>query len=126
MSTTRKTPSRSPARPRGKPVEMPEVIKLSSDDPTPDKELVDLFEIDGEMYRMWLNPPASVGLRYLKINREQGTESGAQYLLETMLDGDGYDALMNYGKLTDEQFESIMKACEKYAVGAKEKRQGNG
>lgn len=100
--------------------EAPEVVKLETGANPQEKKYVTLFSIDGTDYDVWINPSASLGLKYIKFIRQKGQEAAAQFLLESMLGEEGYDALMNFEELLDEQFEAIFKQVEKLALGAKE------
>lgn len=111
MSNTKKA-----KRPDNEP---PELIKLESA-PAPERETAELFSIDGETYGVWLNPPANIGLQYLKMARVRGNDIAAQWLMEQMIGEDGYEALMDFDSLTEESLKQIVNACEEHALGPKE------
>lgn len=76
-----------------------------------------LFTINDEGYDLWINPPASVGLTYLKMCRTEGTESAAVWLLEQMIGEDGYEALMNYPELDSKDLDKLLRVCKDYSMG---------
>jgi len=96
-----------------------EVIRFDKPEETVEEEqkFQPLFFVGDDQYDLWVNPPATVGLRYLKEVRENGSESGAVWLLYQMIGEDGYDALMNLKDLKEKQIEQIVKICKQYSMG---------
>lgn len=106
--------------------DVPEVLHFSSERPVEEEQkFVPIFTVDDKEYELWTNPPASVGLRYLRMVREEGTESSAVWLLEQMIGEDGYEALMNLPDLKAGDLERIMKICKEYSMGDEEGGAGN-
>lgn len=98
-------------------------FKTDPDDTGEEEEYVPLFTIDDKSYDLWINPPASVGLEYLKRAADYGVEAAAVWILEEMIGEDGYAALQNYKKLEVKQLEKILAICKRHAMGDE---QGNG
>lgn len=105
-----------------------EVMELNSGDSVVEEQkLVPIFRIDGVSYDLWVNPPATVGLKYLKRVRMDGGESAAQWLMEEMIGEDGYLALMEFDALTKQQLDRILDLCKEHAMGNQEESPaGNG
>lgn len=78
--------------------------------PTVD-ETVELFAIDDQSYFIPSKPRMNVGLKYLKIAREENGDSATAYLLESLLGTAGWEALTEYDGLTTEEFEQIVEAA---------------
>jgi hypothetical protein len=101
-----------------------DVLRLSTKDESEPIEMVTLFEIDDTTYQVPKNPSPTVGLRYLKICKTEGPEAGAYYLLSNMLGEQGYEALMDYEQLTQDQYDFILTAALRIATGKTERPKG--
>lgn len=100
-----------------RPAERPEVVHFTSAAPEEEQKFETLFTVDDKEYALWINPPASVGLAYLKMVKEENTEAAAVWLLEQMIGEDGYEALMGLPDLKEEDLTRIMKICKQYSMG---------
>jgi len=112
-----------PAGLQGRPIsdQEYEVLRLTSEqEPEPEKR-VPLFFLDDVEYTVVSNPPPTVGLRYLHILATEGEGQASFYLLSKMLGADGYEALMNYESLTQEQYDKVLEAAVTISVGKKER-----
>lgn len=99
----------------------PEVLHFSTTEPVQEEQKYELlFTVDEKEYFLWTNPPASVGLAYLKKVKTENPEAAAVWLLEQMIGEDGYQALTELPDLKDEDLEQIMKICKEYSTGDKE------
>jgi hypothetical protein len=104
-----------PAR-ASKPAEKPKLIELNA--PTAEVARVELFSINGKAYTVPTSMPQNKGLRYVNIARKQGPEASADYLLETLLGEEAYDALMDYDALTEEDMTNILEAVTAIAIAS--------
>ncbi|GIH26074.1 hypothetical protein Aph01nite_43840 [Acrocarpospora phusangensis] len=85
-----------------------------------------LFYIDDVEYRIPVKLPVNLGLRYLRLIRQQGRDLAADWLLEQVLSEEGYEALANQDFDDDEeQFEHLFQIIERRALGQKEGAAGN-
>jgi hypothetical protein len=102
-----------------------DILKLSSKDEGEEIEYITLFELDDRAFKVPKNPSPTVGLRYLKILKEEGEGQAAYYLLNNMLSEEGYEALLNYEALTQPQYDFILAAALRIATGKTERPKGN-
>jgi hypothetical protein len=102
-----------------------DVLRLSSKDEGEEVEYVTLFELDDKPFQVPKNPSPTVGLRYLHILRHEGEGQAAYFMLSKMLGEKGYDALMDYEKLTQDQYDFILTAAIRIATGKTERPKGN-
>jgi hypothetical protein len=110
-------------------------IRFSSEaEPDPKREQrVPLFYIDEEAYTVPRFPAPTIGLRYLKLAHEEGSDEANYWLLTSMLGDEGYEALMDYsdkGKLTDEDYDAVvakaLRIVSRQDGGPKGKNRQNG
>jgi hypothetical protein len=102
-----------------------EILRLSTKDKGEPIKMVELFEIDDKPYSVPLKPSPTVGLKYLHILKHEGQQEAAYYMLSTMLGEAGYEALMNYEQLTEEQYNFVLGAALRIATGKNERPKGN-
>jgi hypothetical protein len=76
-----------------------------------------LFRLDGQEYEVLTNPPASMMLAYFDRVRKQGANVAFSWLLEEMLGGDGYQAIMTSPKVSQSDFKAVGEAVMKILVG---------
>jgi len=105
--------------------DVPDVVRLSTSAKRAPVETVPVFYIDDVEYSMPRRVHPNVGLQYLRMARDKGPEIAVVWLLEEVLGTEGYEALMGYDALTDEQLGQVMEIIKRNALGAQEK-QGNG
>lgn len=91
----------------------------------PEAERDPLFYIDGVEYTIPSKVPASLGLRYLRVLREEGAAEAAGEMLERVLGTETYDALMECEAVDDEQMQRIMRIVEHKVMGQLESTTGN-
>lgn len=129
MAAPRK-PNGKATRPRPvaavKDGDTPNVVRLTTSAAPVEVEKVPLFEIDGVEYGMPARIGPNVGLKALRIARTQGSDVAEAWLLEEVLGGEGYEALMNFNALEVEDLEQIMSIVQKHVMGQAERRAGNG
>lgn len=103
------------------------LIKLPSlKDSEESIEMVDVFELDDEVYQMPKNPSAGIALEYLKRQSEGGPDRAIYYMLARMLGEDVYDLLMEHPSLTQEHLEQIIQVVEEHMLGATQGKNQNG
>ncbi len=90
--------------------------KVAEDKPV---EMVDLFEIDDDVYQMPAKPSGGVALGYLDISVESGPEKATKWLIEEAIGEDGYQALMDHPDLEPETLEKIIDAIKDHYLGSK-------
>jgi hypothetical protein len=95
------------------------VIELKST-PVEERQAVDLFSIDGQVYQMPVKVGANIALGYMKLVRTHGQEAAMGWALEKVLGTDAYDALMACDDVEAEDLEAIMKAVHENVMGAVE------
>lgn len=100
-----------------------EPVRLTRTEPEP-AELVTLFYLDDEEYKVPARFPVNVALKYLRMARTEGQEVASGWLLEQVLGEDGYTALMNWGGLELEHLEQISTIAHKLVVGELEGPKG--
>ena len=83
-----------------------------------------LFSIDGVDYDIPAKPRANLALKYLWEVKTRGQEVAAAVLLEELVGADGFQALMAYDDLTEEQLASVMEAAQKVVLGNREAPKG--
>lgn len=83
-------------------------------------EMIDLFELDGEMYQIPAQPKINMVLKYLNMARTESEDKAIGWLLEQMVGEDAYHALMDFDDLTADQLKTIMMVVENTAMGALE------
>lgn len=101
------------------------MIELTTKAPA-DRQMVDLFSIDGQVYQMPVQVGANIALGYMKLVRTHGQEAAMGWALERVLGEDAYNALMTCDEVEPEDLEAIMKAVLENVMGAVESGKGNG
>jgi hypothetical protein len=112
-----------------------DLIRFSSEaEPDPKREQrIPLFLIDEVEYTVPRFPAPTIGLKYLKLAHEQGSDEANYWLLTSMLGEEGYEALMDYsekGLLTDEDYDAVvakaLRIVSRREGGPKDKNRQNG
>lgn len=101
-----------------------EPLRLVTPENPPEVEEVELFSIDGRAYMVPREVSPAVSLRFLKAARQVGAELAMGELLEEMLGEEGYDALMNFKYLTQQNLVDLMELVKRHAMGALEGPKG--
>lgn len=81
---------------------------------------VELFRLGGQVHTIPEKARFNIALKYLWLAKVDGEVLAGQWLLEELLGPEGYQALMNYDDLTEEQFGTIMTAAQKVVLGSLE------
>ena len=100
------------------------MIELKSK--TVEREMVDLFSVDGTVYQMPVKVGAGMALGYMKMTRTHGQDAAMGWALVNVLGTDAYDALTNCADLEVEDLEAIMKVVHDNVMGAVEAGKGKG
>lgn len=87
-------------------------------EPPPEPERVDLFEIDGIVYRMMANPDVPTVLRLLGAYYEAGPIAGRIATIQELCGDDAYTALTSYKELTADEFASVAQKALNHAIEA--------
>lgn len=93
-------------------------VELDSSRPAPERDVFQIFSIDGVPYYAPTAPTANVELTYLYKVRHEGELLAGAYLIEELVGHEGYVALMNYAPLTREDLERIVKVLFEAVQGA--------
>lgn len=94
--------------------------------PATEREMVDLFSIDGRMYQMPVKVGANVALGYMKMARTHGQDVAMGWAMEKVLGTEAYDALANCDDVSPDDLESVMKVVHTNIMGAVEAGKGKG
>jgi len=88
-------------------------------------ERVELFSIDDVTYTIPNKVRVNVQLKYLYTLKTEGEMAATYEVLHELLGDDGYQALMNYDDLTEEDFNDVVQVAQKIVMGESEgKAQG--
>lgn len=87
---------------------------------TEEVETIELFSIDGVSYVIPNKTRVNVGLRYMKIMRDESPTAADAWLLEALLGKEAFEALMSYDDLTPDVLEQIVQAAAKVVLGEME------
>lgn len=99
-------------------------VQLNSKNSDEAVEQVELFSIDGQSYYIPKKIKANLQLKYLKVLREEGELPATYVLLEGVLTPEGYQALMDYDDLSEDDLDNIMEIAQKIALGDLEEDDG--
>jgi hypothetical protein len=93
---------------------------------TTEREMVDLFSIDGQVYQMPVRVGAGIALGYMKLVRTHGQEAAMGWAMEKVLGTEAYDALINCDELEPADLEAVMSVVHDNVMGAVEAGKGKG
>jgi hypothetical protein len=96
------------------------MLELVTSNAAPAVDTVPLFSIDGVAYSIPAIAPPVMGLRYLKLRREQGELVANGWVLEAMLGEEAYEALCNFKDLTEENLRELSEIVGKHVLGSLE------
>jgi hypothetical protein len=102
------------------PVESTQVVALTSKKGKKTESRVTLFSIDGKDYDIPAAIKPNDALRIMHVFRRQGDTSGISYMLEVLLGLEGYEALLNFDDLENDDLEKIIKIAFEMVAGATE------
>jgi hypothetical protein len=92
-------------------------IALTSSKSAKEVEQIELFSLDGVSYTIPNKARVNVGLRFMKIMRDEGEQAASAWLLEELIGKEGFEALMNFEDLTPEALTTITEAAAKVVLG---------
>ena len=89
-----------------------------------DIEMIDVFELDGDVFQMPKKVSAGIGLKYLKIQAERGPDAAIYYMMLELLGEEAYEALMEHPSLDKETLDQILETVESHGLGASQGKSG--
>lgn len=98
----------------------PAIVSLRSAANPAEDERVPAFSINGTVYTIAVKPKVNTGLKYVHLARTRGSEIAIDYMLETLLGRDGYEALIDFDDLTEDDLKAVVEAASKIMAGAVE------
>lgn len=131
-ATARKPKAAAPApqRPALPAGDDDEIIGIALPDPDAEPERVPLFAIGDEVHTMLKDPPLSLALTAMDIQRQRASSSpediadarglAEAYVMQEMLGEDSYRALLASRTLTAAQYRAITERVTKRVLGALE------
>lgn len=102
----------------------PRIVSLRSAVNPPEGERVPAFSINGVTYSILTRPRVNAGLKYIHLARTRGAEIAVDYMLETLLGEQGYQALMDFDDLTEADLTAVIEAASRIMAGAVEGPKG--
>lgn len=102
----------------------PNIVSLRSAINPPADERVPAFSINGVTYSILTRPKVNAGLKYVHLARTRGSEIAIDFMLETLLGKDGYQALIDFDDLTEDDLKAVIDAASKIMAGAVEAPKG--
>jgi hypothetical protein len=111
----------TPAQPPASPLDAPdfEPIRIAADNEV-EEERVTLFFIGDEEYTIPKVVPPSLGLEFMRVARDVGTEIASTVILQRVLGEDAYYALEQSRAIKPEQLEQIVKIVVDMSLGRQE------
>jgi hypothetical protein len=98
----------------------PNIVSLRSAVNAPKGERVPAFSINGRVYTILTRPKTNAGLKYIHLARTKGAEIAVDFMLETLLGTEGYEALMDFDDLTEADLTAVIEAASRIMAGAVE------
>ena len=98
----------------------PNIVSLRSAVNPPKDARVPAFSINGQVYTILTRPRTNVGLKYIHLARTKGAEIAVDFMLETLLGTEGYQALMDFDDLTEADLTAVIEAASRIMAGAVE------
>jgi hypothetical protein len=102
----------------------PNIVSLRSAINPPEGQRVPAFSINGTVYTIATRPKTNAGLKYIHLARTKGQEIAVDFMLETLLGTEGYQALMDFDDLTEQNLTDVITAASKIMLGAVEGPKG--
>lgn len=119
MANTRTTRKPRPAKAKKFDPDNVQPIKIKSR-PDVEIETVHLFSIDDEEFHIPKKVKFNVTLKALKIFEEESEVAANNFMLVELLGQEGYDALVNFEDLEEEQFNQICAIARDIVLGPDE------
>lgn len=101
-----------------------DVVRLTTKHDVIDDKRVPLFEIDDVTYTVPAKPRVNLALKFMYQARTLGQDTAAMNILEDLLGHDGFQALMNYDDLTQEDLEAVIGRATRLLMGSLESVSG--
>jgi len=98
----------------------PQIVALRSVPDQPEPERVEAFSINGTVYSINTKPKTNTALKYVHLARTKGSEIAIDYMLETLLGKEGYEALIDFDDLTEDDLKAVIDSASKIMAGALE------
>lgn len=98
----------------------PGIVSLYSAKNPAEDERIPAFSINGTTYSIQTRPRTNQGLKYIHLARTRGSEIAIDYMLEVLLGRDGYQALMDFDDLTEDDLKAVVDAASRIMAGAVE------
>ena len=86
----------------------PNIVSLRSAINPPEGQRVPAFAINGTVYTIATRPKTNAGLKYIHLARTKGQEIAVDFMLETLLGTEGYQALMDFDDLTEDDLTAVI------------------
>jgi len=102
----------------------PKIVSLRSAINPPADQRVPAFSINGTTYSILTRPKVNQGLKYVHLARTRGSEIAIDFMLETLLGVDGYQALQDFDDLTEDDLKAVIDAASRIMAGAVEAPKG--
>jgi len=102
----------------------PKIVSLRSAKSPPADVRVPAFRINGVTYSILTRPRVNQGIKYVHLSRTRGSEIAIDYMLEVLLGKDGYEALIDFDDLTEENLTAVIEAASRIMAGAVEAPKG--
>lgn len=100
--------------------EQPGIISLRSAASPHAEERIEAFSINSKKYSILTRPRTNQALRYVHLARTRGSEIAVDYMLEVLLGAEGYQALLDFDDLTEENLTAVINAASRIMAGAVE------
>lgn len=92
---------------------------LTTPDSTPEPpKRAPFFSLDGTVYDAPVTFTPQEGLLFVRLTAQLGVDAAADWLLETALGADGYNALLAYSALSAEHANGMLAELRKRILGA--------
>src|SRR5690606_5067680 len=83
-----------------------------------DIEMIDVFELDGDVFQMPKKVSAGIGLKYLKIQAERGPVAASYYMMLELLGKEAYEARMEHTSIDNATLDPILETVEPRGLSA--------
>lgn len=97
-----------------------DVIRLTTKHDVVNDERVPLFVIDDVTYTVPAKPRVNLALKFMWQAKTLGQDTAAMNILEDLLGTEGFQALMEYDDLTQQDLEAVIGRATKLLMGSLE------
>jgi hypothetical protein len=98
----------------------PEIPRITTKKEKGPVEMTVLFTIDDVDYSVPTHTAPNMSLKYLWLLKKEGAAAANFYMLTVLLGEEGYEALMNYDDLSQEDYDAVLAAANKIMLGKDE------